>query len=147
MGTNKTETRSKGHGRLRQGTSPPKRCQTAAIKDKLAFDDKQFRELQGTKEGWTDLRYKRKPFVPNHSKLEDRHGKRAPYGKKAEAIADYLANEQWAKPERRERAPRPPILAPGAAHWKTTNITVPELQHILGILNINTSPGPDSITT
>ena len=92
-----------------------KEAKKTARQDKLAFDDKQFRELQGTKEGWGDLKFKWKPFVPNHSKLEDRHGKIVPYGQTANAIADYLANEQWAKPERRERPIRPPILAPGAA--------------------------------
>ena len=50
--------------------------------DRINLDEQRFQELQGTQEGLTDLKSKRKPFVPNHSKLEDRHGNRVQYGKR-----------------------------------------------------------------
>ena len=75
-----------------------KQVKQAARREKHNYDDTKFKELQGLKEGWEDLRCKRKPFVPNHSKLDDRTGRRVPYAKTAHAIADFLANEQWAEP-------------------------------------------------
>ena len=37
----------------------------------------------------------RKTFVPKLTKFKDRHGKRIPAEKYAEAAADYLENVQW----------------------------------------------------
>ena len=123
-----------------------KQVKQAARKDKRRHDEQTFVELQGTREGWKDRRLKRKPFVPNHSKMEDRHGKRVPYGEKTNAIAACLANDQWAKPETRERDPRPPISGPEQVIWNTTDITIAELKQAIANMKRNKATGPDNIT-
>ena len=60
--------------------------------------------------GWKDIRYKRKPYVPNHSKLINREGQRVTYGKRAEAIADYLEKVQWATPPHIEEQDKPRVI-------------------------------------
>ena len=85
--------------------------------------------------------------MPNHSKQEDRFGKRVPYSKKAHTIADFLANAQWAEPPAREWQPRPPIIRPEANDCKTAPFILTELQLFRHIAKKNKAPGPDGITT
>ena len=60
--------------------------------------------------GWKDIRYRRKPYVPNHSKLINREGQRVTYGKRAIAIADYLEKVQWATPPPMEEQDKPRVI-------------------------------------
>ena len=78
--------------------------------------------------------------------MEYAHGTRVPYGQTSHAITDFLANEQWAKPETRERDPRPPISGPEQVIWNTTDITIAELKQAIANMKRNKAPGPDNIT-
>ena len=75
----KQNQEARGKQDLQQELALRKSVKQRSRKDKKTVDEQRFQELQGSKEGWADIKSKRKPFVPNHSKLEDRQGHRVQY--------------------------------------------------------------------
>ena len=72
-----------------------KKIKKKAEEDKLAYKKKTFETWTTQREKWVGIKYAKKAYTPKFTMLKYIRGERVPYGKHAEAIAEYLEKVQW----------------------------------------------------
>ena len=117
-----------------------------ARKDKQMWKVERLQELSDVKEAWRNIRYEKKPFIPNFYSMKDMHGNRVPMIKKAHALAEYLYEKQWAPKRNPSHVdPHRRKIIDKDLNIPTSEFSYTEVQEAIRKLRTNKAPGPDGV--
>ena len=120
----------------------------SARKDKQRWRLQKLQDLSDKKKAWQSIRFENKAFTPSFYSMKDIHGRRVPLGKKADALAEYLYEKQWApihNPSPIDASKR--RIVHENLDMDIDDFTEAEVQAAINVLKTNKAPGPDGCIT
>ena len=137
---------ARNNGRMEEEKALNREVTKQARKDKQMWKVERLQDLSDVKEAWRNIRYEKKPFIPNFYSMKDIHGKRVPMNEKAHALAEYLYERQWAPKHNPSHVdPHRRKIIDKDLNIPTSEFSYTEVQEAIRKLRTNKAPGPDGV--
>ena len=88
---------SRNRGQLEEEKRLNVEIARSARKDKQRWRLQKLKDLSDKRKAWRSIRFENKACAPSFYSMKDIHGRQVPIGKKADALAEYLYEKQWAQ--------------------------------------------------